>query len=262
MNRPSIGAGNDEAAVWDRFSDALNGCAHRGRVVRFWWRDDDATQPTPALNRILDLGERFAVPVTIAVIPARLKKELAVLVDHPLITLAQHGFAHRNHARPEHKKTEFGFDRDADQVRTDLACGRSHFEETFGVKPWLFVPPWNRMAGQWLPMLPDMGYHCISTFTPRWAMPPVRKLVRLNTHVDLIDWKGGSGFIGLDNAIDQILNALAAIKDDEPLGLLTHHQIHDDAVNTFLRTFLQWTQAHPGVQWVASTMIYGSQQCI
>ena len=44
-----------------------------GEPATLWWRDDDAIEPTDPLARMIDLAERHAVPLTIAVIPAGLK---------------------------------------------------------------------------------------------------------------------------------------------------------------------------------------------
>ncbi len=50
-------------------TDHLDWFAERGRKVRFWWRDDDAIEPTPALERMLSLANNHDVDVAFAVIP-------------------------------------------------------------------------------------------------------------------------------------------------------------------------------------------------
>ncbi len=253
---PVWGGGKDhEEATWRRFFNALDGFERNGRSVQFWWRDDDATEGCPALDRILGSGARFEVPLTIAVIPARANKTLHTICDYPQVTVAQHGFAHTNHAPAQHKKNEFDNARDAAAVASEIVDGRMRLAQLLGESVALFVPPWNRFADQWLPLLPAAGFNGISTFSPRCMMPKISGLARLNTHVDVIDWHHGRGFIGTQNVLDRILAALACIRDDEPLGLLTHHPIHEPAVDTFLATLFQRLHAYSEVQWVASTVI-------
>ena len=237
--------------MWRRFFKALDEYAQNGRHLRFWWRDDDATEACLALDRILDLSERFWIPLAIAVVPAKSKKTLRKICDYPQVSVAQHGFTHVNHAAAHCKKSEFCFDRDAAAVAADLFNGRERLAQLLGHEATLFVPPWNRIADRWLPVLPTLRFYRISTFSPRCRMPQVSNLGRLNTHVDLIDWHHGRGFIGTQNALDRILEMLAHISDNEPLGILTHHGVHGKAVNTFLCTLFQWLRAYSEVKWVA-----------
>ena len=80
------------AAELDRWSEA-------GRQIRLWLRDDDAVAPTPALDRLWLLGERFALPVLLAVIPMQAEPALAeALHDRPSLLACQHGCRHVNHA--------------------------------------------------------------------------------------------------------------------------------------------------------------------
>ncbi|TIT57545.1 MAG: polysaccharide deacetylase, partial [Mesorhizobium sp.] len=56
--------------IWQPLVEELARWQRAGRKAEFWLRDDDAVDPTPALDRLLDLTRQFAVPVTLAVIPA------------------------------------------------------------------------------------------------------------------------------------------------------------------------------------------------
>ena len=42
--------------------------AKAGRTPVLWWRDDDAREPTPALERLLDLSRRHDAPLTVAAV--------------------------------------------------------------------------------------------------------------------------------------------------------------------------------------------------
>ena len=55
----------------DALDRELDAWAAAGRVAEAWWRDDDATAPTPALARLLEARRAAGAPVALAVIPAR-----------------------------------------------------------------------------------------------------------------------------------------------------------------------------------------------
>ena len=46
--------------------EVLNARVDAGIPVQFWLRDDDAVEPTPKLDQLLALADRFAVPLTLA----------------------------------------------------------------------------------------------------------------------------------------------------------------------------------------------------
>jgi len=74
-----------------------------------WWRDDDAVADSLALDRLLDLSAKFAVPLTLAVIPKPVEQSLANRIQgNELITVAQHGWSHANHGAAGEKTIELG----------------------------------------------------------------------------------------------------------------------------------------------------------
>src|SRR3972149_5570669 len=88
----------DEPA-WQALAAELNAWQSRGLWATFWWRDDDAGRPAPALTRLLALAADLALPLGLAVVPAWLTSEVAEAVrvaPGPVVVL-QHGFAHVNH---------------------------------------------------------------------------------------------------------------------------------------------------------------------
>ncbi len=50
-------------------------------VADFWWRDDDATTRTPALERLLALSTTPRLPLALAVIPAGVDAPTGLLAD-------------------------------------------------------------------------------------------------------------------------------------------------------------------------------------
>ena len=223
---------------------ALQAAADRGHPATFWLRDDDATLPTPQLETLLSMTGRHAVPVTLAVIPARTGQALADrLTGEAGITVAVHGWAHRNHAGPDEKKQELGLHRPLSAVLADASRGLHHLRGLYGAHcvPVL-VPPWNRIHGDVVQGLPGLGYAALSVFGPEKPGP----LRRLNTHVDLIDWRGSGRAKGLDLLLAEITLVVAR---DASIGLLTHHLIHDAAAWAVLDGVLALTAGQRDVVW-------------
>ena len=231
----------DEAARW---RDA-------GRTADLWWRDDDAVDVGPALDRLLDLHRETVAPLALAVVPAQATTALAQrLAAEPGVDVLQHGYAHTNHATPPDKKIELGLQRPAMIVLGDLGTGWLALERLFAAQALpVMVPPWNRIAEILVPTLPEIGYRGLSTFGTRKRAEPVRGFRQINTHVDLIDWKAGGGFVGEEAALATLVEALARSRsrDGEPIGLLSHHLAMDGGAWDFLRSVLEATKTTQGL---------------
>lgn len=231
-------------AGWASLDREIDAWRAAGREVTLWWRDDDAVAPSPALSRLLDA--RPGCPLGLAVIPAGAKASLVgVLPDE--VDVLVHGFAHANHAASGERKSEYPAGRVAPE---EMREGRERLEALFGerVLP-VFVPPWNRMAEDAAAALPSAGYRVLSGYRGR----PEGPLPRLDTHVDLVDWRGGRRFAGADAVLGALAAALAARRDTRitaPTGVLSHHLVHDEAAWRFLERLLAWGEDAPGVRWV------------
>ena len=92
--------------TWRILSEELDAWAAAGRAATLWWRDDDAVEPSAALERLLGLAAARDVPIALAAIPARASEALARGIETAgaRVTLLQHGYAHRNHAPATKKK--------------------------------------------------------------------------------------------------------------------------------------------------------------
>lgn len=234
-----------------------------GRVASFWLRDDDATQPTAALDRLLDLGKRHAVPLTLAVIPANTGPDLARRLETAgQIEVAVHGWAHTNHAPLGQKSRELGPDRPGNAVLADLSNGLIKLGNLYGARATpLLVPPWNRIDPGLIPHLSGLGYHGLSVFGPEPPNPP---LPILNTHVDVIDWRGNRG--GRPGAVlvtEMVARLQQMAVSGGALGLLTHHLVHDNLAWAFVGAVMAATSAHPGCRWqAASTLLRPGQTSV
>jgi len=234
-----------------------------GLRASLWWRDDDTIEPTPALKTLLALQQDSAVPLALAVVPARASKALPSALGDGALAVLQHGYAHENHAPPTEKKSELGVHRPAPIVIGELATGWDTLSKLFGPRALpVLVPPWNRIAPYLVPMLPELHYAGLSSFGPRQRRHPVRGLLAVNAHVDVIDWRGGRGFVGHAKAVAALCERLAARREatadrDEPTGLLTHHLVHDRATWSFLTELFAQTVRHPGAIWLHAGAVFG-----
>lgn len=239
-----------DRADWDDLAREYDRWEAAGRHPTLWWRDDDAVADSPALRQLMAVAR---VPVALAVIPLApdrpLQPSLAgALADWPAASVLQHGIAHRNRAAAPAKKSEFPPEAPAAEIAAGLAEGRARLQRDFGARflPVL-TPPWNRIAPDWVGSLPGLGYGGLSRFgEPPYAAPPaVAGLHQVNTHVDVIDWRGGGGFRGEAPCLGRLVGHLAARRTgaavpDQPTGLLTHHLVHDAATWRFLDNLQDW----------------------
>ena len=231
---------------WQALADEAARWRDQGRIAELWWRDDDAVDASPALDRLLAIARDTEMPLGLAVVPARATEALASrLAIEPGVDVLQHGYAHANHSLAPEKKAELGLQRPAMMTLGELGTGWMALERLFGPRALaVMVPPWNRIAPVLVPTLPEIGYRGLSTFGPRPRVHPVRGLLQVNTHVDLIDWKGGRTFAGEDRALADLVAALAHARggDGEPVGILSHHLAMDAGAWDFLRSLCERTK--------------------
>jgi hypothetical protein len=251
-------------ANWDDLTRELDAWGEADLVASFWWRDDDAVAPSAALDRLLATSVESAAPLALAVIPKNAEAALAARVDDSgaNVGVLQHGYAHANHAGEGDKKIELGRERPTEIVIAELGVGWERLHKLFGPRALpVMVPPWNRIAAHIVPMLPEMGYRGLSTFEARKRPEAVRGLTQVNTHIDVIDWKGNRGFVGTEAALDAAIDHLRARRTgaadrDEPTGLLTHHLAHDPPADDFIKDFIRRTRAHAAARWLRAEAVF------
>ncbi|MDX8523005.1 polysaccharide deacetylase family protein [Mesorhizobium sp. MSK_1335] len=229
----------DELACWQRAD----------RKAEFWLRDDDAVDPTPALDRLLDLTGEFGVPVTLAVIPALTDEKLVVRLDEaPHATVAIHGWAHRNHAPEDQKKQELGPHRPPEAVLDDLARGLARVTGLHGARAVpMLVPPWNRIDAGLVSALGSIGFAALSVF----GRPKPASLPFINSNVDVMDWHGTRGCRDHGLLLQAIIAQLQhAFDGGEPVGLLTHHLVHDGSAWLFLERLFAVTAQTEACAWL------------
>lgn len=220
--------------------------ASGGCPVQFWLRDDDAIEPTKPLDRLLDLCEQHGVPVTLAVIPALSGNPLVSnLAPSSQVAVAVHGWSHQNYAPASEKKQELGLHRPLTEVVAELERGYADLEQrhTEQFVP-LLVPPWNRIDAAVIQALPGIGFTGLSTFGAQTS----NLIPMINTHVDLIDWRGSRGGRPTTDLANEIVNLIQNTRT--PIGILGHHLVHDDNAWQFLEQLFAATVEHEGASWV------------
>ena len=229
-----------------KFLNQLDELAEKGTPARVWWRDDDAVEPSAALDRLLSLTVGHDIPLTLAVIPAQSGQPLANRIrEQRDVTVAVHGWAHLNHAGAGEKKQELGPHRPADAVLQELSRGLGLLQDLHGAQAVpVLVPPWNRICRAVVDGLPGSGFDALSVFGPEQPAP----LPVMNTHVDVMDWRGTRG--GRD-PVAVLEDLTTVLQRDSVAGILTHHLAHDEPAWGILETIVRLTQGHPGWQWVS-----------
>ena len=248
---------------WTALANELSWWQAAGRTPTFWWRDDDATAPSTALERLLSIADSLRSPVAVAVIPAVAKAELAERLDDALVSVLQHGYAHANHAPAGEDKAELGHHRPLAVMLAELAEGARQLSGLFGVRSRpVLVPPWNLIDPSLLPVLPTIDFAGLSAYHARSSANPVFGLTVVNTHVDIVDWRAGR-FFGETAALTMAVDHLAARRtgradEKEATGLLTHHAVHEPAAWRFVERFVAAARSGGG-RWLAAEDLFGAR---
>jgi len=248
--------------IWACLADELAQWDNDLSPARLWLRDDDAVEPTENLEKLITLSQSYRVPMVLAVIPHAVSQSLADrLQGLQQISIAVHGYSHTNHAPADQKKCELGLHRGKKTVLKELDAGRKKLAAMFGDQfVDMLVPPWNRIDRELVPELAEMGFESLSTFTWKdFAKTP--GLSQLNTHVDIIDWKGSRGGRALDDLVNDLTEACktARLQGGAPVGLLTHHLVHDGAAWDFLTQLFEFCDTHNNIEWCqAASLVDGS----
>lgn len=251
---------------WAPLEVELNRWAALGQQASFWWRDDDAVMSGEKLDRLIDLTVNSGV--LLASIPAKVDNSLALcLADSSKIWIAQHGYAHINHA-PRGQGLgawELGLHRGESAVLEELDEGRHRLEHLFGPRflP-VIVPPWNRIASELFKPIAERGYHGVSAFGARANIQLPSGLVLANAHCDPIRWKAGAIFAGEIKTLGQLVDHLEArrmgqVDVKEHTGFLTHHIDLDSAGWTFCNHLASVIENHSGARWISPVDVFGGQ---
>lgn len=236
---------------------ALDKAAGTGRHIDFWWRDDDADRSSEALDRLLFLGRSHDLPLVLAVIPADVQRALADRVARaPKVAVLQHGWRHLRHNAPDAKKAEFGDDRPLDAMLAEVDAGATRLRALFGDRllPG-FVPPWNRIGPRLAERLVADRHLVLSTHSPGAPSLPGR----LDTHCDIVAWRTSRSAVSAEEAFallaDEVERRLSGASTG-PIGLLTHHLVHDEAAWLLLDDIFTAIASSPASRWPDSKTLF------
>ena len=254
-------------ARWSNLVDELDRWGDAGRVATLWWRDDDAVAASARLDRLVSIAGD--IPISLAVIPAAADPGLAAWLTQPsrspkqgaLLSFSTVGATRTTPSRA--RRTNFRPERSRHAVAFDLVAGRARLTALFGARALaVLAPPWNRFDPCFLPLLAACGFGAISCMKPRRAALAARPASpQINVHVDLVAWAGDRGFIGEGAALDGLIGhlrgrRLGEVDAEEPTGILTHHLVHDEATDAFLRRLVAITGAHPATCWLDAAEVF------
>ncbi len=248
---------------WQLLDSELNHWVADDKQATLWWRDDDAVAPGPKLDQLIKLTRTTGL--LLAVIPANANPTLAPAVsDSPLLRIAQHGYAHINHA-PRGQGLgawELGLHRGEEAVLNELLIGRERLNALLGEQflP-VIVPPWNRIAPEVVGRLKGVNYVGVSAFGAQPTLHPNDDFVVANAHCDPISWKGGTVFAGEEKTLTQLNNHLAARRtgvanEAEHTGFLTHHIDLDQHGWQFCEKLAEFIGNHAGAKWIAPVDVF------
>jgi hypothetical protein len=208
-----------------------------GRKPVLWWRDDDAREPSPALDRLLALAGD--IPLSLAIVPDGDLRALArTLSPYRNLTFSQHGVDHHNRAPDGAAASEYPFGTSVADMAVRIEAGREAMTHA-DLTPRFYTPPWNAVDPRLPEALRQAGFSSISARAPS---EPLADLARADIDLDILRWKPRPRFRGDARIMRRLTRLLARRRRTgayaEPIGLLTHHLVHDDLAWSFLGRFL------------------------
>jgi hypothetical protein len=227
--------------------------------VRFWWRDDDAGAVTPALTRLLSMSREFGTPVSLAVIPVRLEAPLIeIMREHRDLDVLVHGFAHRTHAPEGQPKCEFPLTRPIEEMRADMSNALALLREAFPQNTIpVFVPPWNRLPPQLMPVLKECGYVGFSaaSLSPPESLMRKDGLKQSDGHFSLVAWKSTAQLADANEIAKRLAKQIRS-GPKAPFCILTHHRAHNEEIWAFCEKFLKLLANHRNAEIVPARAIF------
>lgn len=229
----------------------------RDKTINFFFRNDDAGIGNTRLFKLLDVFEKFALPLDVAAIPKEIRCDFAGelnlrLNSMPnLFSIHQHGFAHISH-ETKGRKCEFGKARNKSQQVSDIAAGQEILADFFGTQPQpIFTPPWNRCAKETGESLRELGFKVLS----REAEAEPVSIAGLGEIPVSVDWFAKRKGVPLSRA--EIGQQIARkIRENDVVGVMFHHALMDENEREFLGELFEIFSRSPAVKCVSMWNLY------
>jgi hypothetical protein len=228
--------------------DELDAWNAAGLTATFWWRDDDAVEPTEQLDHLFAVAQ--SVPIALAVVSGVATPKLAErLKGHRGTTVLQHGWQHTNHGGSPDDPTEYPGSRAAADVLREFQDGRERMSSLFGDLFWpVFAPPYHGFDDKFLPLLAQSGLWSISRRGPRTGAAKTAKIFEGNVHTGVLRWP---------RLVEHLRGRRLGTYDaDEPTGLLTHHLVETSASYDLIKRIVDVIGAHKAAKWLSASEIF------
>jgi predicted deacetylase len=249
-----------------------------GLRARFWVRDDDAVEMSGQLAQLHDIADRHELNIGLAVIPGKMRPGFVDILAqmrkrfYPMC----HGWVHADYGRPG-KPGEFGRDRPFSRLRSDAEQAYTVFSNCFGTTRAIFVPPNGRITFGLRKALPRIGFAAVSTgpsyferkilrmssalpWMPAVAIRMASVIPRFDVHIDVMDWRRktarDSEAVAAEIVENLHLRRRGFLAPDHPIGLLTHHLVHDEQVWRLCNELLDALSAHETVDFVRADSLF------
>lgn len=268
--------------AWAGVNRELERWRARGLTARLWVRDDDAVEPTAQLERLESIARGAGMVVGLAVIPGNMMPSLLPYLDarQDVFFPMCHGWRHVNHGAAD-RPSEFGSGRVIAAAEQDAAAAWRSFTGHFGAAGAVFVPPFGDVDPRVVAALPRLGFKGYSNqpdslerimqrlagkcdWLPGVRLPRNAVVPRVDVHVDLIDWSGprvaGEGRLSRALIAALRLRRKGFVSADEPIGLLTHHLVHDEGIWTGFEQLVSQLAEHPCVRFADVRPLFGADR--
>ena len=207
---------------------------NRREPIKIFFRNDDAGIESARLFKLLDVCEKYAMPLDLAVIPKAVSVKFAnklrgrIAAQPSLFAIHQHGYAHLNH-ETENRKCEFGAARNKAQQFRDIADGQKILSIFFDELPQpIFTPPWNRCTLETGEVLRELGFKILS----RESKAKPLQIEHLEEIPVSIDWFAKRKGVALKR--EEIGEILAEkIAAETQFGIMFHHAVMDATERKF-----------------------------
>lgn len=223
-----------------------------GLECRLWLRDDDLIADSDNFQKLIALMRKYDTQVMCSIIPATLDTGFArtLLADEHVIYV-QHGYAHKNHEPQGQEKSEFGLARPLAKRIADIRAGFYKLDQALGDNFCkVFVPPWNHIADELVPILRVMGYCGLSRHGLQRYPTTAESIHQFNTHVDITNWGAPESQRArpLEAVILDLSRILAAKRTSsgnlqEAIGILLHHRVMNPDSWIVLERLLQYCKS-------------------
>ncbi len=132
-----------------------------------FFRDDDVGEKNGTIIRLIELCEKYDMPLSLEIIPKNLEEEFVhyfnSLSKKYLFDVGQHGYDHLPVDRNGINEGEFGKSKSMEEKRKSLELGWDIIEKNFtSQKMKIFTPPWGALDKETYELLKDLKYDAIS----------------------------------------------------------------------------------------------------